>query len=70
MAELKNCPFCGDRMRKRAGFGGLTYFYCENNNCGAIVSFNGKREIAPGVFKAENPIANFNRRVLEGAEKE
>lgn len=63
MDELKPCPFCGEKMRKQIGVGGITFFYCENSDCGAIVSFNGSRKLAPGVWQAEDPAENFNRRV-------
>lgn len=62
MPELKSCPFCGAEIKARIGMGMLTYFYCQNQECGAITSFNGKKRIAPGVTEAENPIENFNRR--------
>ncbi len=62
MEKLKPCPFCGGETRTRIGVGTLTYFYCQNPECGAIISFTGKRKNQPNVFEAENPVGNFNRR--------
>ena len=40
MAELKPCPFCGERIHRTKGFGGLNFFKCRNTACGAVVSFD------------------------------
>lgn len=60
---MEMCPFCGEKMRKQIGMGGITFFYCGNSDCGAIVSFKGNRKLAPGVWQAEDPVENFSRRV-------
>lgn len=62
MDKLQPCPFCGGETRARIGVGTLTYFYCQNPECGAITSFTGKRKIQPNVFESDNPVGNFNRR--------
>ena len=33
------CPFCGGKMEGKHGFYGGLYFYCQNDECGACVSF-------------------------------
>ena len=38
MNELKPCPFCGKRVKRVVGFGGLNLFKCRR--CGAAVSFD------------------------------
>ena len=41
MDELKNCPFCGGKVRKRRSFGGIILFEClDKKECGAIFSFD------------------------------
>lgn len=34
------CPFCGGKVKQTIGFLRHTLFYCQNRECGAIVSFN------------------------------
>ena len=33
------CPFCGGKMEGKHGFYGDLYFFCQNDECGACVSF-------------------------------
>ena len=42
--ELKPCPFCRSKMLKPCYFGGLALIKCKN--CGAIVSFDGKKSMS------------------------
>lgn len=55
------CPHCGAPVIKK-DLHGLTMFECQNLMCGACISFNGPVQIAPGVYQAVDPIANFERR--------
>ena len=61
MSEL-SCPFCGKPVKPKIGYGGITYFECKNPECGAVVSFGGPKQTAPGFCEAIDPIANFKRR--------
>ena len=41
MSELKSCPFCGCKVRKRRSFGGIILFEClDKKECGAMVPFD------------------------------
>ncbi len=41
MDNLKHCPFCGGKIRKRVGFGGIMLYEClDKKKCGAMVSFD------------------------------
>lgn len=40
MTELKPCPFCGGKVRRVIGFGGLNFFKCLSTYCGAVMSFD------------------------------
>lgn len=33
------CPFCGGRMDEKRGIYGDLYFFCQNPECGANVTF-------------------------------
>ena len=35
--ELKNCPFCGGKVKEHMGFSGIKIIECQK--CGACVSF-------------------------------
>ena len=56
--KLKPCPFCGSEIKHKVKM--LHFFECPN--CGAVVSFTGKKKIMPGVYEAAEPIKNWNRR--------
>ena len=39
--SLKPCPFCGRKVSRIIGIGGINFFSCHSKNgCGAIVSFD------------------------------
>lgn len=38
MEELKPCPFCGGKISRQIGFGGLNFFKCLE--CGVVISFD------------------------------
>lgn len=38
---MKGCPFCGGRVGKRRGIGGIPFFECTNKECACVVSFKG-----------------------------
>lgn len=58
--QISRCPFCGNVANVKIGTNGIHFFYCSNAlECGAIVSFFG----GPGRKEAEDPIANWNRRL-------
>lgn len=38
MTDLKPCPFCGGKVHRVIGFGGLNFFKCQK--FGAVVSFD------------------------------
>lgn len=41
MAEIKNCPFCGEKVELMNLFTPIRMFYCTNyRECGAVVSFD------------------------------
>lgn len=41
MEKLKSCPFCGGKVKKRSGFGGIILFEClDKKACGAMISFD------------------------------
>ncbi|WP_277668989.1 hypothetical protein [Caproiciproducens galactitolivorans] len=60
MNEL-TCPFCGSQVMKKC-FHGVTMFECQNPECLACISFGGNKQVAAGIYEAENPGANFQRR--------
>ena len=37
-AEIKSCPFCGNKVSRQVGLMGLNFFKCFK--CGAVVSFD------------------------------
>jgi hypothetical protein len=55
------CPFCGGDVKTKIT-NGVTLFECSNDKCGAVISFSGKKLVAPEVCQAETPIENFIRR--------
>ena len=65
MNELKPCPYCGQRVVEKVK-GGIHFYECQNIECGACVSFVGKKikGVMNGVVisEAENPRECFNRR--------
>lgn len=60
MAELKNCPFCGSKIKHTQARGLLNFFECQQ--CGAVVSFCGKKYKGSGIYEAEDPMKNWNCR--------
>ncbi|MCX4357467.1 MAG: hypothetical protein OSJ43_14845 [Oscillospiraceae bacterium] len=64
--SLKPCPFCGASVSAFRGTGNVTFFLCSNEECRALVSFGGNKQVAPDAVEAENPINNFNRRADNG----
>lgn len=64
MEELNPCPFCGKKVRRIIGFGGLNFFKCTNSKCGAVVSFDNDFY---NKHKNES-VAAWNRRPGHGAD--
>lgn len=60
--ELKPCPFCGNEVKERIGIGGIHFYECTYDRCGAVISFGGKKRTSGGAYEAENPRERFNRR--------
>lgn len=60
--SLKPCPFCGASVSAYRGTRNVTFFLCSNEECRALVSFGGDRQVSPDTVEAESPIDNFNRR--------
>ena len=56
--ELTPCPFCGGKAIDKGGYGGITYIKCEQ--CGAIVSFDGKESYLQAI-EAWNRRANNDK---------
>ena len=42
--KLKLCPFCGHRIIEKIT-SGLHFYECENPDCGACISFVGKKDV-------------------------
>ena len=63
--NIKGCPFCGNEITAFKGVGNVTVFKCLNDNCGAVVSFNGSKSIGNGAAEAVNPLENWSRRANE-----
>ena len=63
--NLKLCPFCGHRIIEKIT-SGIHFYECENPDCGACISFVGKkikgRINGVVISEAENPREHFNRR--------
>ena len=65
--KLKPCPFCGKRVIRTRGIGGLNFFKCINTTvCGAVISFDNDfyNRFTEMAVKA------FNKRAGEGGVEE
>lgn len=59
---LRECPFCGNPVRRVRGMAGLNFFKCTNRGvCGAVMSFDND------YFNThtEDAYKQFNRRANE-----
>lgn len=61
MADLKTCPFCGRPVKLTKYVSPIKMFYCQNESCGAVVSFNN--DLCNFEKGTENKIRCWNRRV-------
>lgn len=64
--KLRSCPFCGDKIKEQIGFGGITFFKCQNFGCGAVISFDNFKCNTVSVSAREC----FNRRAKEKGKTE
>ena len=60
MISKSKCPFCGSQVKIIKAH--VTMFRCNNDECGAMVSFRGPVNTRAGFYEAENPERNFKRR--------
>ena len=58
--ELKNCPFCGGKVKKYMGFGGIEFLNCQK--CGACISL---KDVSGKSAQVADTDGAFNRRVSE-----
>lgn len=63
--KVMPCPFCGKRTIKVFhGVNNITFFLCQNEECSALVSFGGSKQVDKGIVEADDPLKNWNRRTL------
>ena len=58
--ELKNCPFCGGKVKKHMGFGGIKLIDCQK--CGACISF---KDLSGKSAQVADTDGAFNRRATK-----
>ena len=58
--ELKNCPFCGGKVKKHMGFSGIKIVECQK--CGACVSF---KDVTGKSMQVADTDGAWNRRATE-----